>query len=45
MSPLMIEEIRRLRSELAAIGLRHNVRRLDLFGSAVGNDFDAAASD
>jgi hypothetical protein len=41
----MIEEIRRLRSELAAICLRHNLRRLDLFGSAIGNDFDAAASE
>ena len=45
--PLMIEQIRRARSELAAIGLRHNVRRLDLFGSAVGADFglEQATSD
>jgi predicted nucleotidyltransferase len=28
----MIEQIRRARSELATICLRHNVRRLDLFG-------------
>jgi len=41
----MIEQIRRARSELAAICLRHNVRRLDLFGSAVGTDFDPATSD
>ena len=42
---LMIDQIRRARSELAAICLRHNVRRLDLFGSAVGSDFDPATSD
>jgi predicted nucleotidyltransferase len=41
----MIDQIRRARSELAAICLRHNVRRLDLFGSAVGSDFDPATSD
>ncbi len=41
----MIEQIRRARSELAAICLRHNVRRLDLFGSALGTDFDQATSD
>ena len=41
----MIEQIRRARSELAVICLRHNVRRLDSFGSAVGADFDQATSD
>lgn len=41
----MIEQIRQARSELAAICRRHNVRRLDLFGSAVGPDFDQATSD
>jgi predicted nucleotidyltransferase len=41
----MIEEIRRARSELAAICQRHNVRRLDLFASVVGADFDQATSD
>jgi predicted nucleotidyltransferase len=41
----MIDQIRRARSELAAICLRHNVRRLDLFGSAVRNDFSPATSD
>jgi uncharacterized protein len=41
----MIEQIRRAHSELAAICLRHNVRRLDLFGSAIGIEFDPAASD
>ncbi len=43
--PLIINQIRRARAELAAICLRHNVRRLDLFGSAVGSDFDPATSD
>jgi uncharacterized protein len=41
----MIDQIRRARSELATICLRHNVRRLDLFGSAVGSDFEPATSD
>ena len=41
----MIEQIRQARSELAAICLRHNVRRLDLFGSAVGTGFDPGTSD
>src|ERR1700755_2288194 len=41
----MIEQIRRARSELAALCVRHNVRRLDLCGSAVGADFDQATSD
>lgn len=44
-NPLMIEQIRRARSELAAICLRHNVRRLDLFGSAVGIYFDQTTGD
>jgi hypothetical protein len=41
----MIHQIRRGRTELAAVYLRHNVRRLDLFGSAVGTGFDPATSD
>jgi predicted nucleotidyltransferase len=41
----MIEQRRRARSELAPNCLRHNVHRLDLFGSAVGTDFDPATSD
>src|SRR4051812_33486645 len=41
----MIEQIQQACSELGAICLRHNVRRLDLFGSAVGADFDQATSD
>jgi uncharacterized protein len=40
--PPMIEEIRQARSELAFLCVRHNVRRLELFGSAVGTDFDRA---
>jgi len=41
----MIDQILQARSELAVLCLRHNVRRLDLFGSAVGTDFDQATSD
>jgi uncharacterized protein len=41
----MIAQIRQAKSELAEICRRHNVRRLDLFGSAVGADFDPCTSD
>ena len=41
----MIEQIRQAKSELAEICRRHNVRRLDLFGSAVGPNFDPRTSD
>ena len=33
------------REELAALCLRHHVRRLELFGSAASGEFDAARSD
>jgi predicted nucleotidyltransferase len=41
----MINQIRQAKSELAEICRRHNVRRLDLFGSAVGSNFDPRTSD
>ena len=41
----MIDPIRQAKPELAEICRRHNVRRLDLFGSAVGSNFDPRASD
>ena len=41
----MIDQIRQAKSELAEICRRHNVRRLDLFGSAVGSNFDPRTSD
>ena len=41
----MIDQIRQAKSELAEICRRHNVRRLDLFGSAVGANFDPPTSD
>jgi predicted nucleotidyltransferase len=41
----MIDQIRQAKSELAEICRRHNVRRLDLFGSAVGPNFDPRTSD
>jgi uncharacterized protein len=41
----MIEQIRQAKSQLAEICRRHNVRRLDLFGSAAGGDFDSRTSD
>jgi uncharacterized protein len=40
--PSKIKEIRQARSELAVLCVRHNVRRLELFGLAVGTDFDRA---
>jgi uncharacterized protein len=41
----MIAEIALHREELAELGRRFHVRRLDLFGSATGDDFDAKGSD
>lgn len=41
----MHPEIAERLEELRAICARFSVRRLDLFGSAVGEDFDAATSD
>src|SRR5260370_41698608 len=41
----MIDQIRQAKSELAEICRQHNVRRLDLFGSAVGPNFDPRTSD
>jgi uncharacterized protein len=41
----MVDQIRQAKSQLAEICRRHNVRRLDLFGSAVGPDFDPRTSD
>jgi predicted nucleotidyltransferase len=41
----MLDQIRQAKSELAEICRRHNVRRLDLFGSAVGPNFDPRTSD
>jgi len=41
----MIEQIRQAHAQVAEICRRHNVRRLDLFGSAVGPKFDPRNSD
>jgi uncharacterized protein len=41
----MIAEIVSRREELQALCRRFHVRRLDLFGSAARDDFDAARSD
>jgi hypothetical protein len=41
----MIAEISSHREELDALCRRFHVRRLDLFGSAAGGDFDAGRSD
>jgi predicted nucleotidyltransferase len=41
----MIAEISAHRQELEDLCRRFHVRRLDLFGSATGNDFDPARSD
>jgi predicted nucleotidyltransferase len=41
----MLDQIRQAKSELAEICRRHNVRRLDLFGSAAGANFDPRTSD
>lgn len=41
----MIEQIRLAKAQLEEICRRHNVRRLDLFGSAVGANFDPRTSD
>jgi predicted nucleotidyltransferase len=41
----MIELIEQHRQQIVEICCRHGVRRLDLFGSAARNDFDAMESD
>jgi predicted nucleotidyltransferase len=41
----MLPLIDRLRGDIAALCRRYHVRRLELFGSATRDDFDAAASD
>ena len=41
----MIAEISSHKKELEELCRRFHVRRLDLFGSATGNDFDPARSD
>jgi uncharacterized protein len=41
----MLDQIRQAKSELAEICRRHNVRRLDLFGHALGPNFDPRTSD
>ena len=41
----MIAEISSHREELRELCRRFHVRRLDLFGSAAGDDFDAERSD
>ena len=41
----MIAEISSRREELRELCQRFHVRRLDLFGSAAGDDFDPARSD
>lgn len=41
----MLSLIEKRRSEVDAVCRRHAVRRLELFGSAVRDDFNAATSD
>jgi predicted nucleotidyltransferase len=41
----MLETIETNRMSIAALCRKHGVRRLDLFGSAAREDFDAARSD
>jgi predicted nucleotidyltransferase len=41
----MIEEIRQAQPKLAELCRRHNVRRLEIFGSAVGTKFNPQTSD
>jgi predicted nucleotidyltransferase len=41
----MIPELRQAQSRLAELCRRHNVRRLEIFGSATGPNFDASTSD
>lgn len=41
----MIDAVERNRDRIADLCRRHGVKRLDLFGSAAGGDFDAAESD
>ena len=41
----MIPEVAQARSQVADICRRHNVRRLEIFGSATGPHFDPSRSD
>ncbi len=41
----MLEEVRKARAQLEQLCRRHNVRRLELFGSATGPAFDPLTSD
>jgi len=41
----MIREIQECRRELTALCRRFHVQRLELFGSAMGHDFDGGTSD
>lgn len=41
----MIEQIRQAQAQLQELCRRHNVRRLEIFGSATGNTFDPRTSD
>ena len=41
----MIAELREHREEVLALCRRFGVRRLDVFGSATGDEFDPASSD
>ncbi len=41
----MTPSVQDRRAEVVAVCRRHGVERLDLFGSAVGGDFDPARSD
>ena len=41
----MIPEVEEARAQLAEMCRRHNVLRLEIFGSATGPAFDAASSD
>jgi len=41
----MIEQLRQAQSQLEELCRRHNVRRLEIFGSALGPNFDPSTSD
>jgi uncharacterized protein len=41
----MIDQIRQAQARVADLCRRHNVRRLELFGSAMGPKFDPRSSD
>jgi len=45
MTATIDKDIQRHRAAVAALCRRHGARRLDLFGSATRDDFDAARSD